>query len=292
LDLNEATEKLQQHTGITAEATDVTAIGGGNISQAYRVPSDEGPLFLKLGRSDSYEQFAAEVDGLEALEECGALRTPEILCHGKAGTIAYLFLEWLDLGRSSAAAETSLGRSLAQQHRATAKSFGWSRNNFIGSTYQSNELDDDWTTFWRDRRLRFQLDLAVRNGLPAAYRQAGAKVLAGLEIFFGDREIAPSLLHGDLWSGNWGSLAADVPCIFDPAVYRGDRETDLAMTRLFGGFGRAFYDAYMAAWPLRSGWEERIDLYNLYHLLNHFNLFGGGYLPQIRGTLTRLVERC
>jgi len=289
LGLSEAVEKLQQHTGIIAEELSATAIGGGSVCKTYRLSSDEGALFLKLDRADFFEQFSAEVDGLKALEECGALRTPEVRSYGKTDTISYLFLEWLDLGPGSTASETALGHSLAQQHRATFTSFGWSRNNFLGATHQSNGLHDDWMTFWRERRLRFQLDFAAGNGLPIAYQQACTAVLDRIETFFGDEELSPSLLHGDLWSGNWGTLATGMSCVFDPAVYCGDRETDLAMTRLFGGFGHAFYDAYTAEWPLRHGWEKRVDLYNLYHLLNHFNLFGSSYLPQIKGALLRLV---
>lgn len=291
MDLTEATEQLQQQTGIIATAEAATAISGGSISSAYRVPSKDGPLFLKLGRAGSHERFAAEVDGLRALRQCGALTVPMVYCHGRTESSSYLFLEWLELGTRSATTETSLGRALALQHRTTASSFGWARSNFIGATYQPNDQHDNWLTFLRERRLRFQLDLAARNGLPATEQAAGGAILDRLENFFGDDEIAPSLLHGDLWSGNWGELPAGVPCIFDPAVYCGDREADLAMTRLFGGFSSAFYDAYITEWPLRAGWEVRVDLYNLYHLLNHFNLFGEGYLAQVSGTLARLIER-
>ena len=255
------------------------------------MPSSHGPLFLKLSSAGDCARFEAEVDGLRAIKECGALRVPAIYCHGSTETAAYLFLEWLELGAASTVAEMALGHSLAHQHRTTAASFGWPRANFIGASAQPNDLHDHWITFLRETRLGFQLDLAAKSGLPGAEQEAGALVLDGLENFFDDDEIVPSLLHGDLWSGNWGVLANDVPCIFDPAVYWGDREADLAMTRLFGGFGGAFYAAYMTAWPLRSGWERRVELYNLYHLLNHFNIFGSGYLSQVSGSLARLADQ-
>ena len=291
LDLTEATRQLQHDTGITAQPDAATAVSGGSVCQAYRVPSSHGPLFVKLRSALDCHQFEAEADGLQTIDTCGALKVPTIYCYGSTETTAYLFLEWLELGARSTTAEIVLGHSLARQHTTTAASFGWSCDNFIGASAQPNHREDDWIAFWRDSRLGFQLDLAAENGLPATDQEAGAALLDRLENFFGDEEIVPSLLHGDLWSGNWGVLAADVPCIFDPAVYCGDREADLAMTRLFGGFGPAFYDAYMTTWPLRPGWERRVDLYNLYHLLNHFNIFGTGYLPQVSGSLVRLVDR-
>ena len=187
--------------------------------------------------------------------------------------------KWIDFGGRTALAERRLGAGLARQHRATADQFGWHRHNTIGATPQRNTQTADWIEFLRRERLGFQLDLAARRGLPGELLARGRRLLAGLEAFFPGHRPGPSLLHGDLWSGNWGADADGSPYIFDPAVYHGDREADLAMTRLFGGFGRGFYTAYEEAWPLPRGWERRVDLYNLYHLLNHFNLFRGG-LPQ------------
>jgi fructosamine-3-kinase len=247
---------------------------------------------VKLDAAANSERFEAEADALRALRDSEALTVPTVYCHGSVGGTAFLFLEWLELGAASASAENTLGHLLAHQHRITATSFGWPRDNFIGMGVQPNAPSNDWISFVRDQRLGYQLDLAAKNGLPEADREAGTAILNGLEGFFDDAVITPSLLHGDLWSGNWGVLAADVPCIFDPAVYFGDREADLAMTRLFGGFGHAFYEAYTEAWPLREGWEHRVDLYNLYHLLNHFNIFGGSYLSQISVALSRLRKIC
>ena len=289
MNLTQATDDLLRDTGIEAQPTKATTVGGGSINQAYRVPSSRGPLFVKLNQAVDVAMFEAEADGLRALEDGGAVGVSAVYCVGSVEDTAYLFLQWLDLGAKSPAAERALGRGLARQHRISSEHFGWRRDNTIGSTRQPNDPDDDWITFLRDRRLGFQLSLAAENGLPRADQEAGTALLGGLERFFGDEEPAPSLLHGDLWSGNWGATASDVPYVFDPAVYFGDREADLAMTRLFGGFTRAFYNAYMAEWPLRSGWETRVDLYNLYHLLNHFNLFGNHYLPQVSRVLGLLV---
>jgi len=171
---------------------------------------------------------------------------------------------------------------LAALHRRQAARFGWARDNTIGATPQANGWCESWTMFWRERRLAPQLALAARNG----YRIDVPPVWRLLE----GHEPAPSLLHGDLWSGNAGFLPDGAPVLFDPAVYYGDREADLAMTELFGGFPGEFYCAYNAAWPLASGYQQRKPLYNLYHLLNHLNLFGGGYLTQVRAAL-RLLAR-
>ena len=289
MNLTQATRELHRDTGILAKPSEATAVGGGSISHAYRVPSSKGPLFVKLNNAAGVAMFEAEADGLEALRAGGALAVPAVYSAGSVAETAYLFLQWLDLGAKSAAAERSLGRGLARQHRISSEQFGWRRYNTIGSTRQANDPDDDWIAFLRTRRLGSQLTLAAASGLPRAEQKAGAALLGGLERFFDGEPPVPSLLHGDLWSGNWGSTTSDVPYVFDPAVYFGDREADLAMTRLFGGFTRAFYNAYMAEWPLRSGWETRVDLYNLYHLLNHFNLFGNHYLPQVSRVLGLLV---
>jgi len=176
------------------------------------------------------------------------------------------------------------------QHRKTAAQFGWERENTIGSTPQHNEPCDDWPEFFRERRLACQLELARRNGLPDEVQSALRNLLDQVPALLCDHSPEPSLLHGDLWGGNRGTLRDGTPVVFDPAVYFGDRETDLAMTRLFGGFGHEFYAAYAAELPLAAGWERRADLYNLYHLLNHFNLFGRGYLDAVRSTTRRLLS--
>ncbi|MDH5513031.1 MAG: fructosamine kinase family protein, partial [Gammaproteobacteria bacterium] len=179
-----------------------------------------------------------------------------------------------------------LGRELAQMHRATQKQFGWRHDNTIGSTPQINTPASDWVGFWREHRLGFQLELAARNGRNLMRR--GERLLADLGNFFRTYHPEPSLLHGDLWGGNVGATEGQ-PVIFDPAVYYGDREADLAMTELFGGFSARFYQAYQEAWPLDTGYKVRKTLYNLYHVLNHFNLFGGGYASQAERMMDALL---
>ena len=233
--------------------------------------------FLKVNAARHADAFAAEADGLAALRAAG-LAAPLVISRGSVGGEAYLLLEHLDLGGPPDFA--ALGRMLAEAHRKAGPRFGWQRDNYIGATPQQNGWSEDWAVFWRERRLQPQLLLASKNG----FQVRGE----GLADLLDGHEPRPSLLHGDLWSGNAGFTPAG-PVVFDPAVYYGDREADLAMTELFGGFAPQFYAAYREAFPLAQGYERRKHLYNLYHLLNHLNLFGGGYLGQVNATLSLLL---
>ena len=258
---------LQAELGISS----FEAASGGCIHDCYRVTIAGRQRFLKVNTVQYEAAFAAEADGLNALRRIG-IAAPEPLANG-AG---YLLLEFLELnGKRDFAA---LGRMLASAHRKSGPRFGWSRDNYIGSTPQPNGWCDDWAEFWLERRMRPQIELAHKNGFRLS--------LPSLKLLEKHKP-QPSLLHGDLWSGNAG-FTAHGPVVFDPAVYYGDREADLAMTELFGGFPREFYAAYEAAFPLEPGYEKRKHLYNLYHLLNHLNLFGGGYLGQVEATLRLL----
>jgi protein-ribulosamine 3-kinase len=207
------------------------------------------------------------VDGLQALG--AVVRVPRVLEHGAD----FIVLERLELKRDGDWA--ALARMLATLHRTTGPRFGWHRDNWIGATPQINTWCDDWCEFWQERRMRPQLELARKNGFD---------IPDPPKLTHNPR---PSLLHGDLWNGNAGFIE-DGPVIFDPAVYYGDREADLAMTELFGGFPARFYDAYHEAFPLPTGYETRKHFYNLYHLLNHLNIFGAGYLAPVRRTLDLL----
>ena len=208
------------------------------------------------------------------------MRAPEPYAHGLRAGLAFIEMQRLDLG--GRADWPAMGRMLAALHRHTSARFGWASDNWIGLSPQKNAWSNDWITLYRDYRLIPQLEGA---GL---FRNAEF-LLKNLNSFFANHRPLPSLLHGDLWSGNVGFTRAG-PVIFDPAVYYGDREADLAMTELFGGFPAAFYAAYRAAWPLDSGYDVRKHLYNLYHLLNHLNLFGSGYLGQVKATLGLLLR--
>ncbi|MBX5461388.1 MAG: fructosamine kinase family protein [Steroidobacteraceae bacterium] len=268
-----------------------SSVHGGCINDSYRWESRSGPLFVKVAGADRLSMFEAEAEGLRELADAGAVRVPRVLAVGCEADRAFLALEWIDLGASSSRTAARLGEQLAQLHRKTAAQFGWRRDNTIGSTPQINTPASDWPTFLRDQRLRYQLDLARRSGAPARLLERGARLLERIGDFFADHRPEPSLLHGDLWGGNFAADASGVPVLFDPAVYYGDREADIAMTRLFGGFPASFYAAYESVWPLSSSARERTDLYNLYHVLNHFNLFGGGYRAQAEALIDRLLAR-
>jgi protein-ribulosamine 3-kinase len=249
-----------------------SSVTGGCIHECYRVQVSGKPLFLKCNAAVFDDAFAAEADGLAGLRGAG-YRAPQPGSHGIAARRAYLLMEFLDL--KGAVDFPALGRMLAQAHRKAGPRFGWHRDNYIGTTPQANAWSDDWAAFWFEQRMQPQLALAEKKGfsLPDVPR----------DLLDGHQPQA-SLLHGDLWSGNV-SFTPSGPVVFDPAVYYGDREADLAMTELFGGFPPEFYDAYNEAFPLGTGYEKRKHLYNLYHLLNHLNLFGRSYLGQVEETL-------
>jgi len=246
--------------------------------------------FVKLNSADRLAMFEAEAAGLEEIANTGTIRVPRPLLTGSQEGRSYIVMEYIPMGRGSGRAMSLAGEQLAALHHATAEAFGWHRDNTIGSTPQPNAWSNDWVAFWREHRLGFQLHLAVRNGAPRMVVDKGERLQADLEAFFTDYRPVPSLLHGDLWGGNQGVATTGEPVIFDPAVYYGDREADLAMTELFGGFGRDFHAAYDEAWPRDPGYAVRKTLYNLYHILNHFNLFGGGYLSQAQAMMESLLS--
>lgn len=279
-------EHIQRETGVRVHnARD--AIGGGCINEAVRVVADGRDFFVKLNSAARQDMFVAEAEGLREIADTGTVRVPDPVCWGLAGARSYLVLNYLAFGRAVRGA--LLGEQLAAMHRTTQAQFGWHRDNTIGSTPQINTPDSDWIRFWRDRRLGFQLDLAARNGWGGELQGLGERLLSSVAALFQGYRPQPSLLHGDLWSGNHGYVADGCPVIFDPALYYGDREADLAMTELFGGFGADFYAGYRAAWSLDAGYAVRKQLYNLYHVLNHLNLFGGGYQSQAVSLLRRLL---
>lgn len=266
-----------------------TAAGGCINSAAVLGGADGRRYFVKLNEAQRLEMFRAEADGLAELARAGALRVPQPICTGSTGRQAFLVLEYVALGPATRRAAQRLGEGLARQHRVTRAQFGWQRDNTIGATPQVNTPSEDWVEFYRRERLGFQLALAARHGYRAQLQALGEQLLELLPAFFSTYRPVGSLLHGDLWGGNYAATAEEEPVIFDPAVYFGDREADLAMTELFGGFGEAFYHAYRAAWPLDPGYGVRKHLYNLYHVLNHLNLFGGSYASQAERMMRGLL---
>ena len=276
-------------TGSPCASEPERSVAGGSINACYYWHSDTGPMFVKVGPAASRAAFAAEADGLRELSLARAVRVPQVLAAGVAETAAFLALEWIERGPAGEASERRLGEALAALHGVTAPRFGWRRDNTIGRTPQVNVWSSDWVEFFCERRLRPQLELAARQGFSRLLTERGERLLAAVPSLLAGHRPRASLLHGDLWGGNWLADAAGEPVLFDPAVYYGDRETDLAMTNLFGGFGAAFYRAYETAAPLPPGAAPRAELYNLYHVLNHANLFGVGYARQARSIMDRLL---
>lgn len=266
-------------------------IGGGCINESHSIRGGGRAYFVKLNAPERVEMFSAEAAGLHEIAKTGTVRVPGAVCHGASATACWLVLEHLELRPSDDGSMSALGRRLARMHRVSSREHGWDRDNTIGATAQLNSRSHDWIAFWRERRLGYQLRLAAGRGHAGALIESGARLLEKLPAFFRGYRPLPSLLHGDLWSGNAAAAAGGEPVIFDPAVYYGDREADLAMTELFGGFPRVFYDAYGADYPLDTGYATRKSLYNLYHVLNHFNLFGGRYGAQAERMIGQLLAQ-
>lgn len=271
----------------------IEPVSGGCIHTAVRLEGEDAGgrtrHFAKLAARERVPMLAAEAEGLAAIRAAGAVRVPGTIAQGDDGETGWLILEWLELGGLDARSGARLGKALAAQHRLPQEKFGWGKDNFIGASPQANGWSADWLAFWRDRRLHAQLRMAMRNRYPSRMIDRGERLLADCEALFRGHRPAPSLLHGDLWGGNASALADGTPAVFDPAVYCGDREADLAMTELFGGFPRDFHSAYRDAWPLDEGYAVRRDFYNLYHVLNHANLFAGGYVAQSAALVERVL---
>jgi fructosamine-3-kinase len=282
---DEIVEQISAATGKAFRLAKASPVGGGCINEAYRLDGEGGPFFAKLNRADKLEMFEAEADGLRDIAATETVRVPHPVCRGISGGQAYLVLEHMELsGRGS---EAELGRRLAKLHAVPQTRFGWRRDNTIGDTPQPNPASDNWVAFLREHRLGFQCRLAKRNGL----RLDGADELLGqLDGFFTEYKPRPSLLHGDLWSGNMAYGPSGEPVVFDPATYCGDREAEFGLAEMFGGFGDDFWSAYEAEWPLDPGYSTRKLLYRLYHTLNHFNIFGGGYGSAAEGIIGRLLR--
>jgi protein-ribulosamine 3-kinase len=285
-------QRIRETTGTDFRIKSTSSAGGGCINAAYRLEGASRKFFVKLNRSALLPMFEAEAEGLREIFATGTVRVPEPVCSGLAGDRSYLVMECLDLGSGKAMSQRALGRGLAALHDIRQAFFGWHRDNTIGSTPQPNGKSNDWCDFWVHQRLGFQLRLASDQGYGGKLQRSGETLMARLPALFAGHQPEPSLLHGDLWGGNFACDETGSPVIFDPACYYGDREADLAMTELFGGFSGDFYAAYRDCRPLSTGYGVRKVLYNLYHIINHLNLFGGGYLSQAEGMIGQLLAEC
>ncbi len=284
-------DAIQQHireaTGTGFVLRDRQSVGGGSINQVYRISDSHHQYFLKLNQASKVAMFEAEARGLEEMAQTESIRVPKPLCWGSINTQSYIILEWMDLGYGNAQTWETMGRQLAAMHQTvSSQGFGWCQNNTIGDTPQINPWTQDWGDFFAEHRIGYQLRLAHRRGgsFPLATR-----LLEAVPQLLASHQTQPSLVHGDLWSGNAAVTTTGEPVILDPAVYYGDREVDLAMSELFGGFPPTFYQGYQSVSPLEQGYEKRKVLYNLYHILNHFNLFGGSYRNQAEQMMKQVL---
>ena len=284
----EIDNQISQATGETFQTQQRRNVSGGCINQGYSLSDGKRTFFVKLNQASQVGMFEAEALGLQQMYDTATIRVPKPICHGVAGNSCYIVLEWLEMGGGNSKSSQEMGRKLAQMHqKSLVDKFGWDVNNTIGSTPQINNWSDDWVEFWTKHRLGYQFQLGKRRG--GSFPQANELLNAIPELLAG-HEVQPSLVHGDLWGGNAGFTVDGEPVIFDPATYYGDREVDIAMTEVFGGFSAAFYQGYNEVFPLDDGYEQRKHLYNLYHILNHFNLFGGGYDSQANGMISRILR--
>lgn len=273
-----------------AEVTDASRLGGGDINDAFAVSLADGRrVFVKTHASADRAMFPAEARGLRWLSEARALRIPEVLAVSDGGGPAFLALEYLESARPRRGFDEELGRGLAALHCFGAPGFGLDHDNFIGRLPQDNTPADSWPAFYAQARLGAQLELAQKRGLAdAALARRFDQLFSRLDALVGPAE-PPARLHGDLWGGNLHIDDQGAPCLIDPAVYGGHREMDLAMMKLFGGFGDRVFSAYNEAYPLAAGHAERVPLYQLYPLMVHVNLFGRGYLGSVERALSRYL---
>lgn len=281
-------EHISRSIGNDFQISQKVSVAGGDINSAYKISgiNKEIQFFVKINSARLSCMFQVEYDSLIELSQSELMHIPKPICFGVSEDKSYLVLE--DLPMHSNGDSRAIGKALAQMHKITASRYGWQHNNFIGSTAQNNQYHSDWLSFWRDERMIPQFEMLYHKGYQSYLSPSADKFLDHLESLLEDYNPPASLLHGDLWSGNYAYDENGKPVIYDPALYYGDRETDLAMTELFGGFDENFYTAYNEVWPLEKGYKRRKTLYNLYHILNHVNLFGTSYLNQAINMLERL----
>jgi protein-ribulosamine 3-kinase len=283
-------EQIENATGSIFKLANVHSLAGGDINSAFCLQGTDKSYFVKLNRPDTIAMFGAEAAGLAELAAIQTVRVPMPVVHGKSDGHAFLVLEYIEFGTSSRSSDRLFGQQLALLHQQPQPYFGWHQDNTIGSTAQPNTRNDEWIAFWRSQRLQHQLDLAAKKGYRGHLQTSGEQLCDKLARFFDGYSPQPSLLHGDLWGGNAATDKQGNPVMFDPACYYGDRAADLAMTELFGGFSQDFYVAYRDVCPLDQGYATRKTLYNLYHILNHLNLFGSGYLRQAENMIDSLLS--
>ncbi|HSW53635.1 MAG TPA: fructosamine kinase family protein [Ignavibacteriaceae bacterium] len=280
--ISEEKIKARIEEKLNGKIKSIFSLSGGCISDAFKVTTENGSnFFLKYNSSASNDMFIKEANGLKELSKTNAIRIPEVLGFDED----YILLEFIPTGSRKKNFFEEFGCKFAEMHKYNFESYGFYEDNYIGSNPQKNIPDakekNDWVRFYFNKRILFQLELAERLGNSTdALRKGISKLEDKIEDIIGNSKEKSSLLHGDLWGGNYIVDENGNAVLIDPAVYYGHREADLGMTKLFGGFNSEFYCAYNETFPLEDGYEYRENIYKLYHVLNHLNLFGGGYYSQ------------
>jgi len=281
---------IRKEVGSAFRIETANALSGSALHPLWRIEGAGSRFFVKTAEASRAPHFSAECKGLAALAANGAFRIPDALGYGQSEEHAFLVQEFLDLQKLDSEHAQRAGEALAELHEDEGERYGWPSDNFLGTSPQPNSESEHWPLFFAEHRLKPQLERARAVGFRGELQQHGERICEKIGAFFLEYRPRAALLHGDLWSGNIAMLTDGTPVIFDPAVYRGDRETDLAMCELFGGLPERFYAAYRRAAPLDAGYETRKTLYNFYHILNHLNLFGRGYLRQAEWMAKALVD--
>lgn len=267
----------------------VSSVSGGSINDVYRLETGKENFLLKVNDKRNYPNtFQLESDGLAAIRLTNTISVPDTLFTGEIDNESYLILQWIHSGYNTPMSSRKLGELLAQMHRNTSAAFGFDTDNYMGSLKQSNARDAKWDSFFIEARLKPMVKMAAEKQLLNSNDETlFEKLYLRLPDLF--PEEPPVLTHGDLWSGNYMVDTNEQPYLIDPAVCYGNRECEIAITKLFGGFDADFYDSYISNYPLQPGWQQRVDLWNLYPLLIHLNLFGDGYVAQVRRCLAKYI---
>ncbi len=285
--INQFIPELERLVGTSVEVIDTKRLIGGDINDVYRIRTKQGNFCIKVNSESKFPgMFEAEEKGLDQLRQSSSFRVPEVYGKGSYNDLSFLLMEYIYPGDPKQHFWSDFGHRLAHLHWQTSDQFGLSHSNYIGSLHQQNGQRTTWAEFFEHERLRPQLKLAYDQGYVSSKTDEYFERLFQRlgEIF---PEEPATLLHGDLWNGNYMVDQKGNPVLIDPAVYYGHREMDLAMTKLFGGFGEAMYEDYHEIYPLENGWKSRVEICNLYPLLVHVNLFGRGYLTQVRSIVSR-----
>ena len=278
--------EIQQVTESSFQITEKIPVSGGDINQAFRLLGKQKEYLVKINSDEYADMFIQESAGLKALESTNSFIIPKVIIYGVFQDQSYLVLEYLPMHQHGDI--TDFANALAKLHLTTYSKFGFHKDNYIGKTPQINRLGSNWGEFFAEQRIDFQLDLLQQKHVPNSLIKKGRQMVKNLPNYLNGRQLKPALVHGDLWQGNYAFNQTGLPVIFDPACYYADHEVDLAMLELFGSPGKNFFSAYDRVYKIEEGYSIRRKIYNLYHILNHANLFGGNYVLQSEKIINEL----